>query len=111
MEVILYTEAQVRNAIQHLKSAPAHTEVLTLEQAPKPKKNKKGRKSQPSPSPAEPELTEQEVAGQSLLDRCVVPSENREGPDPGSYEDLRDMDIDASEIYGLSNMEDLKRIM
>ena len=41
----------------------------------------------------------------------MVPSENREGPDPGSYEDVRDSDIDANEIYGLSNMEDLKRIM
>ena len=40
-----------------------------------------------------------------------MPSENREGPYPGSFEDLRDMDIDANGIYGLSNMEDLKRIM
>ena len=87
MEVVLYTEAQVRNAIQQLKSAPAYTEVLKLEQAPKPKKDKKGKKSQPPLPPAEPELTEQEVAGQSLLDKIVVPSENREGPDPGSYEE------------------------
>ena len=108
MEVVLYTEAQVRNAIQQLKSAPVYTEVLKLEQAPKP--DKKGRKSQPPP-PAEPELSEQEVAGQSLLDKSVVPSENREGPDPGTFEELRDLDIDANEIYGLTNMEDLKRIM
>ena len=40
-----------------------------------------------------------------------MPSENREGPDPRSFGDLRDMDIDVNEIYGLSNMEDLKRIM
>ena len=111
MEVVLYTEVQVRKAIQQLKSAPAYTKVLKLEQPPKPKKNKKGKKSQPPPPPAEPEPTEQEVAGQSLLDKSVVPSGNREGPDPGSFEDLRDMDIDANEIYGLSNMEDLKRIM
>ena len=105
MEVILYTEAQVRNAIQQLKTAPTYTGVLRLEQAPR-----QGRKSQPRP-PAEPELTEQEVAGQSLLDKSVVPSENREGPNPGTFEELRDLDIDANEIYGLSNMEDLKRIM
>ena len=111
MEVVLYKEAQVRNAIQQPKSTPAYTEVLKLEQAPKPKKDEKGKKSQPPPPPAEPELTEQEVAGQSLLDKSVVPSENREGPDPGSYGDLRDLDIDANEIYGLSNVEDLKRIM
>ena len=67
--------------------------------------------SQPPPSPAELELTEQEVAGQSLLDKSVVPSENREGPNPGTLEDLRQMDIDANEIYGLINMEDLKKIM
>ena len=108
MEVVLYTEAQVRNAIQQLKTAPAYTEVLELKQAPMPAK--KGKKSQPSP-PAEPELSEQEVAGQSFLDKTVVPSENREGPDPGTFEELRDLDIDANEIYGLSNMEDLKKIM
>ena len=107
MEVVLYTEAQVRNAIQQLKTAPAYTEVLKLEQAPMPAK--KGKKSRPPP--AEPELSEQEVAGQSLLDKSVVPSGNREGPDPGTFEELRDLDIDANEIYGLSNMEDLKRIM
>ena len=45
LEVVLYAEAQVRNAIQQLKSAPAYTEVLKLEQAPKPKKDKKGKKS------------------------------------------------------------------
>ena len=71
---------------------------------------KKGKKSQPPP-PAEPELSEQDVAGQSLLDKSVVSSENREGPDPGTFEELRDLDIDANDIYGLSNMEDLKRIM
>ena len=71
---------------------------------------KKGKKSQPPP-PAEPELSEQEVADQSLLDKSVVPSENGEGPDPGTFEELRDLDIDANEIYGFSNMEDLKRIM
>ena len=109
--MVLYIEAQVRNAIQQLKSAPAYTEVLKLEQPPKPKKNKKGKKSPPPPPPAEPELTEQEVVGQSLLDKSVVPSEHRKGPDPRSFEDLRDMDIDANEIYGLSNMEDLKRLM
>ena len=105
----MYTEAQVRNAIQQLKSAPAYTEVLKLEQAPKPVK--KGRKSQSPPPPAEPELSEQEVAGQSLFDKSVMPSENREGPDPGTFKELRDLDIDANEIYGLTNMEDLKRIM
>ena len=108
MEVVLYTEAQVRNAIQQLKTAPACTEVLELEQAPMP--TKKGKKSQPPP-PAEPELSEQEVAGQSLLDKSVVPSKNWEGPDPGTFEELRDLDIDANEIYGLFNMEDLKRII
>ena len=111
MEVVLYTEAQVRNAIQQLKTAPAYTEVLELEQAPMPAK--KGKKSKPPP-PAEPELFEQEVhcrTGQSLLDKSVVPSENREGPDPGTFEELRDLDIDANEICGLSNMVDLKRIM
>ena len=110
MEVILYTEVQVRNAIQQLKSSPAYTEVLKLEQLEKPKPGKRGRKSQPPP-PAEPELSEQEVAGQSLLDKSVVPSENREGPDPGTFKELRSLDIDANEIYGLTNMEDLKRIM
>ena len=70
---------------------------------------KKGNTSQP-PTPAEPELSEQEVAGQSLLDKSVVPSENREGPDPGTFEELRDLDIDANEIYGLSNMEDVWRL-
>ena len=108
MEVVLYTEAQVRNAIQQLKTAPAYTEVLELEQTPMPAK--KGKKSQPPP-PAERELSEQEVADQSLLDKSVVPSENGEGPDPGTFEELRDLDIDANEIYGFSNMEDLKRIM
>ena len=111
MEVVLYTEAQVRNAIQQLKSAPVYTEVLKLEQHPEPKKDKKCRESQPPPPPAEPEFTGQEVVGQSLLDKSVGPSENREGPDLGTFEDLREMDMDANEIYGLSNMEDLKRIM
>ena len=112
MEVVLCTDAQVRNAIQQLKSAPAYAEVLKLEQAPRPKKDKKkSKKSQPPPPPAEPELTEQEVAGQSLLDKSVVSSENGEGPDPESFEDLREVDIDTNEIYGLSNMEDLKRII
>ena len=100
----------VRNAIQQLKSAPAYTEILRLEQQPEPKKDKKCKKSQPPPPSAEPELTEQEVAGQSLLDKSVL-LENRQGLDPGTFEDLREMDIDANEIYGLSNMEDLKRIM
>ena len=71
---------------------------------------KKGKKSQPPP-PAEPELSEKGVAGKSLLDKSVVPFENREGPDPGTFEELRDLDIDANEIYGLSNMEDIRRIM
>ena len=108
LEVVLYTEAQVRNAIEWLKSAPAYVEVLRLEQAPIPAK--KGRKHQ-TPPPSEPVLSEQEIAGQSLLDTSVVPADNREGPDPGTFEELRELDIDANEIYGLSNMEDLKRIM
>ena len=36
LEIVLYTEAQVRNAIEQLKSAPAYVEVLRLEQAPIP---------------------------------------------------------------------------
>ena len=82
-----------------------------MDQHPDPRKDKKSRKSQPPPPPAESELTEQEVAGQPLLDKSVVPFENREGPDPGTFEDLRAMDTDTNEIYGLSNMEDLKRAM
>ena len=108
LEIVLYTEAQVRNAIEQLKSAPAYVEVLRLEQAPIPAK--KGRRHK-IPSPSEPALSEQEIAGQSLLDTSVIPADNREGPDPGTFEELRELDIDANEIYGLSNMEDLKRIM
>ena len=100
-------EAQARNAIQQLKDVPAYTEILTLVQA----STSTGRGvPQPSQS-AEPEPSPQEVAGQSLLDTSVIPSENREGPEMESFADLRELDIDANEMYGLSNMEDLKRIM
>ena len=100
LEIVLYTEAQARNAIQQLKDVPAYTEILTLLQgAPQPSQS------------AEPEPSPQEIAGQSLLDTSVIPSENREGPEIESFSDLRDVDIDANEMYGLSNMEDLKRIM
>ena len=108
MEIVLYTEAQVRNAIEQLKSAAAYIEVLRLEQAPII--TKKGRRHQ-IPPPSEPVLSEQEIAGQFLLDTSVIPADNREGLDPGTFEELRELDIDANEIYGLSNMEDLKRIM
>ena len=94
LEIVLYTEAQVRNAIEQLKSAPAYVEVLRLEQAPIPAK---GRNQFPPPS--EPALSEQEIAGQSLLDTNVIPADNREGPDPGTFEELRELDIDANEIY------------
>ena len=107
MEIVLYTEAQARNAIQQLKNVPAYTEILTLVQA----STSTGRgTSQPSQS-AEPEPSPQESTGQSLLDTSVIPSENREGPELESFADLRELDIDANEMYGLSNMEDLKRIM
>ena len=107
MEIVLYTEAQARNAIQQLKNVPAYTEILTLVQA----STSTGRgTSQPSQS-AEPEPSPQEIASQSLLDTSVIPSENREGPEMESFADLRELDIDANEMYGLSNMEDLKRIM
>ena len=108
LEIVLYTKAQVRNAVEQLKSAPAYVEVLRLEQAPIPAK--KGRRHQ-IPPPSEPALSEQEIAGQSLLDTSVIPTDNREGPDPSTFEELRELDIDANEIYGLSNMEDLERIM
>ena len=107
LEIVLYTEAQARNAIQQLKSVPVYVKILTLEQFPT--SSKKGR-PQPAP-PAEPELSQQEIAGQSLLNTSVIPSDNREGPELDSFEDLRDLDIDANEMYGLSNMEDLKKIM
>ena len=98
--MVLYTEAQARNAIQQLKDVPAYTEILTLVQgAPQPSQS------------AEPEPSPQEIAGQSLLDTSVIPSENREGPEMESFADLRELDIDTNEMYGLSNMEDLKRIM
>ena len=58
-----------------------------------------------------PELSQQEIAGQSLLDTSVVPSDNREGPKLELFEDLRDLGIDANEMYGLSNMEYFKKIM
>ena len=100
-------EAQARNAIQQLKDVPAYTEILTLVQA----STSTGR-GVPQPSqPTEPEPSPQEIAGQSLLDTSVIPSENREGPEMESFADLRELDIDANEMYGLSNMEDLKRIM
>ena len=100
-------EAQARNVIQQLKDVPAYTDILTLVQASTPT----GR-GVPQPSqPAEPEPSPQEIAGQSLLDTGVIPSENREGPEMESFADLRELDIDANEMYGLSNMEDLKRIM
>ena len=105
---VFVTFNQVRNAIEQLKSAPAYVEVLRLEQAPIPAK--KGRRHQ-TPPPSEPVLSEQEIAGQSLIDTSVIPADNREGPDPGTFEELRELDIDANEIYGLANMEDLKRIM
>ena len=60
LEIVLYTEAQVRNAIEQLKSAPAYVEVLRLEQAPIPAKE--GRRPPISP-PSEPALSEQEIAG------------------------------------------------
>ena len=86
---------------------PAYTEILTLVQA----STSAGRGvPQPSQS-AEPEPSPQEIAGQSLLDISVIPSGNREGPEMESFAGLRELDIDANEMYGLSNMEDLKRIM
>ena len=105
MEIVLYTETQVRDAIEQLKSAPAYIEILRLEQAPIPAK--KGRRHQ-IPPPSEPVLSEQEIAGKFLLDTSVIPTDNREGSDPGIFEELRELDIDANEIYGLSNMEDLR---
>ena len=110
MEVVLYTEAQVRNGTQQLKSAPAYTEGLKLEQQPEHEKDKKGRKSQPPPPPAELELTEQEVADQSLLDKSVVPSENRKGPDPRTFEDLRKMDTDAMKYMASAIWKTLREL-
>ena len=89
------------------QSVPAYTEILTLAQA----STSTGRGVLQSSQPTEPGPSPQEIASQSLLDTSVIPSENREGPEMESFADLRDLDIDANEMYGLSNMEDLKRIM
>ena len=57
-----------------------------------------------------PEPSPQEIAGQSLLDTSVIPSENREGPEIESFADLRELDIDANEMYGLSTWRILKEL-
>ena len=69
------------------------------------------RRGVPQPSQsADPEPSPQEITGQSLLDTSVIPSENREGPEMESFADLRELDINSNEMYGLSTWRILKEL-
>ena len=60
-----------------------------------------------------PNPTPQEEAGQKLTDTSVADGASIEGvpdADPGLFEDLREMDLDCNQVYGLANMEDLQRV-
>ena len=97
-----YTHDQVLEALDELRSVPAYTEVLLLKQQPK----RRERPATPDPSP-------QEEAGQRLIDTSVADGATIEGApesDPGLFEELREMDLDCNQVYGLANMEDLQRV-
>ena len=57
--------------------------------------------------------TPQEEAGQKLIDTSVADGASIEGApdaDPTLFEELREMDFDCNQFYGLVNMEDLQRV-
>ena len=99
-----YTDDQVQAALDQLRSAPAYVvEVLLLKQQPE----KKGER------PVTPDPTPQEEAGQKLIDISVADGASIEGApdaDPGLFEELREMNLDCNQVYGLANMEDLQRV-
>ena len=82
-----YTQDQVLEALDQLRSVPACMEVLLLKQQPK---RRGERPVTPDPSP-------QEKAGQKLIDTSVADGATIEGApesDPGLFEELREMDLD-----------------
>ena len=76
----------------------AYVEILLLKQQPK---RREERPVTPDPSP-------QEEAGEKLIDGTTI--EGAPESDPGLFEELREMDLDCNQVYGLANMEDLQRV-
>ena len=63
--------------------------------------------------PVSPDPSSQEETGQRLIDTSVADGATIEGApasDPGLFEELRKMDLDCNQVYGLANMEDLQRV-
>ena len=98
-----YTHDQVLEALDQLRSVLAYMEVLLLKQQPK----RRGER------PVTPDSTPQEEAGQKLINTSVADGTTIEGaPEsvPGLFEELREMDLDCNQVYGLANMENLQRV-
>ena len=103
LELVNYPHNQVMTALDQLRSVPAYVEVLRLEQQPR----RRGER------PVSPDPSFQEEAGQRLIDTSVAGGATIEGApdsDPGLFEELREMDLDCNQVYGLANMEDLQRV-
>ena len=74
-----------------------------LKQQPK----KEGREA------CNPDQTPQEEAGQKLIDTSVADGPSIEGApdaDLDFFEELREVDLDCNQVYGLANMKDLQRV-
>ena len=63
--------------------------------------------------PITPDSSPQEEAGERLIDTSVADGATIEGApesNPDLFEELREMDPDCNQVYGLANMEDLQRV-